>query len=123
MNSQPTPLEKLISDKQRLSAKCKQQEQKLNEEFSYIQENAGSLLLSGLSAVLFSSPKQKSAAKEGKDTPTTKEPSVSLSVSDYFSIAKGMIPVAWEVVQPIIMTWGLNKAKNWFFNHLFKKKK
>ena len=49
MNNQQTPLEKLISDKERIQRQCKRQEQKLNEDFSYIQENAGSLLLSGLS--------------------------------------------------------------------------
>ena len=48
MNNQQTPLEKLISDKERIQRQCKRQEQKLNEDFSYIQENAGSLLLSGL---------------------------------------------------------------------------
>lgn len=44
MNNQQTPLEKLISDKERIQRQCKRQEQKLNEDFSYIQENAGSLL-------------------------------------------------------------------------------
>lgn len=52
MNNQQTPLEKLISDKERIQRQCKRQEQKLNEDFSYIQENAGSLLLSGLSSLL-----------------------------------------------------------------------
>ena len=41
---QQTPLEKLISDRQRLQEQCAVQEQKLNEHFTYIQENAGSLL-------------------------------------------------------------------------------
>lgn len=52
MNNRQTPLEKLISDKERIQRQCKRQEQKLNEDFSYIQENAGSLLLSGLSSLL-----------------------------------------------------------------------
>ena len=38
MNNQQTPLEKLISDKERIQRQCKRQEQKLNEDFSYIQE-------------------------------------------------------------------------------------
>ena len=61
MNNQQTPLEKLISDKERIQRQCKRQEQKLNEDFSYIQENAGSLLLSGLSSLLF--PSNKSTTK------------------------------------------------------------
>ena len=39
MNNRQTPLEKLISDKERIQRQCKRQEQKLNEDFSYIQEN------------------------------------------------------------------------------------
>ena len=46
-NPQPTPLEKLISDRRRIQQECTIQEQKLNADFSYIQENAGTLLLSG----------------------------------------------------------------------------
>ena len=52
-NPQPTPLEKLISDRRRIQQECTIQERKLNADFSYIQENAGTLLLSGVSALLF----------------------------------------------------------------------
>ena len=48
-NPQQTPLEKLISERRRIQQECMVQEQKLNADFSYIQENAGTLLLSGLS--------------------------------------------------------------------------
>ena len=124
MNNPQTPLEKLISDKQKVLAQCKLQEQKLNEDFSYIQENAGSLLISGLSSILFPGSKHAEKGKgSDKTVSATAEAPAVLSISDYFSIAKGMIPLAWEVIQPIIMTWGINKAKNWFINHLFKKKK
>ena len=99
MNNQQTPLEKLISDKERIQRQCKRQEQKLNEDFSYIQENAGSLLLSGLSSLLF--PSNKSTTKTNDK----------------------MIPIAWDLAQPFIMTWGIKKAKKWFSNLLFKKKK
>ena len=50
-NPQPTPLEKLISDRRRIQQECTIQEQKLNADFSHIQENAGTLLLSGVSAL------------------------------------------------------------------------
>lgn len=124
MDNQQTPLEKLISDKERIQGQCKRQEQKLNEDLSYLQENAGSLLLSGLSSLLF--PSNKSAAKEN-DKPatsvTTEAPTIALGISDYLSIAKGMIPIAWDIAQPFIMTWGIKKAKKWFSNLLFKKKK
>ena len=50
-NPQQTPLEKLISDRRRIQQECTIQEQKLNADFSHIQENAGTLLLSGVSAL------------------------------------------------------------------------
>ena len=74
MNNRQTPLEKLISDKERIQRQCGQ-------------------------------------------------PSIALGISDYLSIAKGMIPIAWDLAQPFIMTWGIKKAKKWFSNLLFKKKK
>ena len=59
MSKQQTAQEKLISDRQQIQAKCAIQKQKLNEDFSYIQENLGSLFLSGVSSLLFSSSKEK----------------------------------------------------------------
>ena len=58
-NKPLTPLEKLISDKERIRKQCVIQEQKLNDDFSYIQENAGSLLISGFTTLLFPNTKSK----------------------------------------------------------------
>lgn len=60
-NNPQTPLEKLISDKRRIKRQCIIQKQKLNDDFSYIQEHAGSLLLSGVTSLLF--PNSKSEKK------------------------------------------------------------
>ena len=49
---QQTPLEKLLADKQRIQQACLEQENKINKTFTYIQENAGSLLLSGFVIVI-----------------------------------------------------------------------
>lgn len=126
MNNQPTPLEKLISDKQRIQEQCKVQEQKLNQDFSYIQENAGSLLLSGLSSLLFPANRSTTKTKTNEQTSTsstTGQPLISLGVGDYFSVAKGLLPLAWDLAQPFIMTWGIKKAKKLVTNLLFRKKK
>ena len=113
MNNQQTPLEKLISDKERIQRQCKRQEQKLNEDFSYI-----------LSSLLFPSNKSTTKTNDKNTAPVTAgQPSIALGISDYLSIAKGMIPIAWDLAQPFIMTWGIKKAKKWFSNLLFKKKK
>ena len=112
MNNRQTPLEKLISDKERIQRQCKRQEQKLNEDFSYIQENAGSLLLSGLSSLLFPSNKSTTKTNDKNTAPVTAgQPSIALGISDYLSIAKGMIPIAWDLAQPFIMTWGIKKCE------------
>ncbi len=126
-DNRQTPLEKLISDKKRVTEQSKRQEQKLNEDFSYIQENAGSLLLSGLSSLLFPSTRTSKKADKISDknaTPTQAgtQPA-TFGLSDYFSIAKGLMPIAWDIAQPLVMTWGIKKLRKWFLEFLFKKKK
>ena len=121
-NKPLTPLEKLISDKERIRKQCVIQEQKLNDDFSYIQENAGSLLISGFTTLLF--PNTKSKKTESTETATTaSQPVPPIGFSDYLSIAQGLLPVAWDVVRPFLLTWGIRKAQSWFTNILFKKKK
>ena len=121
-NKPLTPLEKLISDKERIRKQCVIQEQKLNDDFSYIQENAGSLLISGFTTLLF--PNSKSKKTESTETATTaSQPVTPIGFSDYLSIAQGLLPVAWDVIRPFLLTWGIRKAQSWFTNLLFKKKK
>lgn len=122
-----TPLEQLISDKQRLEEACRVHEQKLSDDFSYVQENAGSLILSGISSMLFPSAKSntKKEASPGimASAASAATHSLSLGLSDYLSIAKGIFPFAWDIAQPFLFTWGIKKAKNWFTHLLFRKKK
>ena len=122
MNNQQTPLEKLISDKERIQRQCKRQEQKLNEDFSYIQENA-KLLLSGLSLSFPSAISQRQNKRQEHSSRNGRTTLHRFRISDYLSIAKGMIPIAWDLAQPFIMNVGNQKAKKWFSNLLFKKKK
>ena len=120
-NKPLTPLEKLISDKERIRKQCVIHEQKLNDDFSYIQENAGSLLISGFTTLLF--PNTKSKKTESTETATASQPVTPIGFSDYLSIAQGLLPVAWDVIRPFLLTWGIRKAQSWFTNLLFKKKK
>lgn len=57
MDNQVKPIDKLLAEKQRLKEECKAKEKKLNDDFAYIEDNAASLLLSGVSSLLF--PKRK----------------------------------------------------------------
>ncbi|MDR2914893.1 MAG: hypothetical protein LBV74_08700 [Tannerella sp.] len=121
-----TPIEQLFADKIDIKAKCRIQEKKLNEDFEYIKDHASGLLLSGISSLLFSSGGSKNKS-EKHSVPHTGENKHSpdnspLSVSDFLSVAKSMAPVAWDIIQPLILTWGINKAKSLLFG-LFSKKK
>lgn len=119
-----TPLEKLISDKQRLSGECHIREEKLSEDFSYIQEHVGSLLLSGVSSLLFPSAKSHTKKEDSSHKPvSTASSGLSLGMSDYLSMAKGLLPMAWDIAQPMLLSWGIKKAKNWVSHLLFRKKK
>lgn len=124
-NKPLSPLEKLISDKEQIRKQCALQEQKLNEDFSYIQENAGSLLISGFTALLF--PNTKSKKTESADPTASslspEQAAIPIGFADYLSIAQGLLPVAWDVVKPFLLTWGIRKAQSWFTGLLFKKKK
>lgn len=123
MNKQQTPLEKLISDKNRLQERCRLKEQDLNSDFTYIQENSASLLLSGITSLLFGKSKQAPASERKALYTEGNEKAEMLGLSDIISIGKGMLPVVWDIVKPILISWGMRKAGKLFTNALFKKKK
>ena len=50
---QQTPIERLLADKQRIRQSCTEYEKRIGNSMTYIQENAGTLLLSGMSSLLF----------------------------------------------------------------------
>ena len=126
-NKPLSPIERLIAEKNDINIKCRLQEEKLNKDFIYIKENASSLLLSGLSSLIFSSGSDKKNSKKN-DIPLDKDSNGvvqnnTYSVNDYLSIAKSLLPVAWEIIQPIIITWGINKAKSLLLGIFSKNKK
>ena len=144
-NKPLTPLEKLLAEKIDTEEKCRIQEKKLNDDFAYIQDNTASLILSGVSTLLFP-PKNTTKSSRRQSLPAGQETSIAgqqasidgqqssfgidgnaaknsqLSVSDYLSIAKSLLPVAWEILQPIIIAWGIKKAKSTIAG-LFSEKK
>ena len=110
-----TPLERLLHEKQRVTEECELRKIKLNADCAYIQANAGSLLLSGLSALLFPGGNKKQAAKSSANQTAAAAPVMPWGWGD-------LLAVAWEVAQPIIMTWGIKKVRKWFSRLLFSKK-
>lgn len=123
-NNRLTPLEKLNFDKKRLLLDSQNLELKINEDFSYIKKHAASLVFSGVSSLLFPTSKSHASHEEAKPAAhASKLPAVSLGASDYLSIAKGMLPVAWDITRPLLLTWGIKKAQKWLIHFIFKKKK
>ncbi|MDR2232349.1 MAG: hypothetical protein LBE56_04400 [Tannerella sp.] len=106
-----------MADKEQIRQQCIRQEQKLNKEYAYFQENAGSLLISGLSSLVFSgfgeSKKHQKAVDSGQNL-AAKTPAVPLGLSDYLKVGKMMIPTIWEIAQPVIIAWGIRKIKSFF---------
>lgn len=117
-----TPLEQLQANKQRLQTACHEQEKKINATFSYIQENAGSLLLSSVSSLLFpSKPVRKAEGNPAvKQEHTASSP---LSTADIFALGKSLLPVAWDILQPILVSWSIRTAKKKIIGLFTSKKK
>ncbi|MDR2042427.1 MAG: hypothetical protein LBP98_08965 [Tannerella sp.] len=111
-----TPQEILSARKALLQEQCRTGEQKLNEDFAYLRDNAGSLLLSGLSWLITpgtgtSKRANVTPAKTGVASPA----SSVFSWSGILSTTKTLGPIVWEIAQPMLVSWGINKLKQWFF--------
>jgi len=121
-----TPIEQLLADKNCVEAKCGIWGKKLQEDFEYIHNNATSLLFSGLTSLLFPSGNNKKTPETQSialiDGNQSTQNNNRLSVSDLFVIARKMTPVVWEIVQPLLINWGIKKAKSLLFR-LFSRKK
>lgn len=121
---QQTPLEKLLADKQRIQQACLEQENKINKTFTYIQENAGSLLLSGLSSLLFpAKPDKKGETAQGTAASATPATTSPLGLSDYLSVGKALVPLAWEIIQPLVVNWGIRTIRKKITNLFSPSKK
>ena len=121
---QQPPLEKLLADKQRIQQACLEQENKINKTFTYIQENAGSLLLSGLSSLLFpAKPDKKGETAQGTVASATPATTSPLGLSDYLSVGKALVPLAWEIIQPLVVSWGIRTIRKKITNLFSPSKK
>lgn len=122
---QQTPLAKLQNKKEWIRLESHEKEEKLNNHFSYMKDNSGILVLSGLSSLFF--PRTNNSQKEdsNKHSVTTKPKELfsPLSLLSSFSGGKGILPIALEIAQPFLITWGLTAAKKLLKKAFTKKKK
>lgn len=114
MNNKTTaPLARLTAERSRIRRQCRQQEQELDQDWEYIQQHAGSLLLSGLASVLLSGFGSKE--KEEEDTQEGRK-----SSPNPFSGIEAMLPVIWEIAKPLLISWGMSKIRTWIQNFMQK---
>ena len=122
---QQTPLAKLQNKKEWIRLESREKEEKLNQHFSYMKDNSGILILSGLSSLFF--PKTSNSQKEDSSnhsvTTKPKELFSPLSLLSFFSGGKGILPIALEIAQPFLITWGLTAAKKLLKKAFTKKRK
>ncbi|MDR0756969.1 MAG: hypothetical protein LBF85_03885 [Tannerella sp.] len=115
-NNPLSPLEQLLADKANIEAMCRKQEKKLGEDFAYMRDHAPGLFLSGISSLLFSSGKSGEktnpvATGKGKRNELT----TPFAASEYLAIIKTLLPTAWRIAQPLLLTWCINKTKSLIF--------
>ena len=133
-NRPPMPIEKLLAEKNEVETMCSIQKKKLYDDFEYIRNNTSHLLLSGLSSLLFSSggrTKRKpgtesvAPANDSQSVVPVNDKSVQngslFSASNLLAVANTMAPVVWNIVRPMLIKWGVNKAKSLLIG-LFTKK-
>lgn len=120
---QQTPLAKLQNKKEWIRLESREKEAKLNEHFSYMKENSNSLVLSGLSSLLFPGIKNTQKENNSKHSIITKPKELfsPLSLLSSLSGGKGILPIALEIAQPFLITWGLSMTKK-LIKKVFTKK-
>lgn len=114
-----TPLQKLIEYREEVERKCLIQEQKLNEDFIYIQENSLKVLSSGFISLLF--PKKRkstSCATEDQEEQTTK--SSHFELGDILSFFDKYYPIIWQICRPILTAWSIQKIQKWLTHSILK---
>lgn len=122
MKTKISPLEELKLEKQRLQDECEIQKVRLLNKYEYAKKNLGTLTLgstvsttkSGLSGIfsLFSGKHKNSDNKTN-----------NLTTSGFSQALSSFTPVVWEMAQPILLGFVLEKVKSIFKSKKKKKKK
>lgn len=107
-----SPLERLRADKNAIRIQCKENEIKLTENFTFIQANARLLIGEGILSLFWKSDREDRFSKE--------KLGVNTSLLSKFSGAPLFV---WQIIKPILLSWGVRKSKSWLLSKLFRKKK
>jgi hypothetical protein len=106
-----------------LQKQCRIQERKLEEDFAHIRENSGSLFLSGLSWLIATAGSKVTLPSSSQKTDAT-QPSAHVSgLSGFLPSLKELWPVAWEIIRPYLISWGIRRMTEWFFRPVKRQSK
>ncbi|WP_080904793.1 hypothetical protein [Parabacteroides sp. Marseille-P3160] len=124
MRRRQTPKEKLLAEKERLRLECERFEKGFSKDLSYIQENMGSIAFSSIRSLIFPSARpQKEIGKGISQITTRREAETASGHTNYAGIISDLVPMAWNISKPFILTWSVRKAQSLIRNLLFSKKK
>lgn len=126
MKNKLSPLDELRQEKEIVKRECIESEDRLLDQWSYLSDNAGSLIFNGLVNSIvgklgFSNRIGGSQAKEKDEEQQDSSPlgifhNVVNGVSAYY-------PLIWEIVQPMLWRYAMKKVKSIFSGKKKKKRK
>ncbi|MDR2968444.1 MAG: hypothetical protein LBV32_02425 [Tannerellaceae bacterium] len=113
MKTEQSPLEKLHAEQQQLRIDAHAQEEKIGADIKYIQSNGTRLLIRSVtSAILQGLPVTQSNRSDASARYSTGITGlVAGGLSAVMKERKGILPVAWKLVQPFVLTWGIKAVK------------
>lgn len=115
MNTTPTPLEALQRRKQELRQQARLQEEKMGDNFRYIQDNGGKLVLHSMTAALIPGKSASQRSSSASGTPHSGLTNGLIGgVSTALKSNTGILPMLWQIAQPFVLTWGIKGVKKLF---------
>lgn len=110
-------LQQIHKEKLELKQSYLQGEEKIADNFNYLQDNWGKLLMHSALNSAKGFIGLPTSTNRGKS-----EEYQSNKIQQFSSVGLTVIPMMWELVQPFLIKYGVNKIKS-FFTKKKKKKK
>lgn len=117
-----TPLEQLRSRKRQVKIQSEIKKDKLTADLKYVQENAGKLVMHGITSAILPGKSNKQHQSRPSSLPSTLADIALGGASTYLRGTRGTLPFVWNIAQPFLLTWGVKGAKK-LIGSLFSRKK
>ncbi|MDH6314096.1 hypothetical protein M2137_002890 [Parabacteroides sp. PFB2-10] len=114
---QKTPLEQLREKKQSIKRETDAQAHKINNDLSYLHENAGRLIIASAASALL-----PGKAKRSPSSQQVSMPNIATDGDGNALGGSGLFSIAFKMAQPFLLTWGIKGAKKLIGSLFFKKK-